>query len=44
MARLAREIADATEAVDDIVTLDLATERAAFHEKEAWMLRSTLET
>lgn len=29
------------EAAGDPVTADLATERAAFHEKAAWMLRAT---
>lgn len=36
-----RALVETAEAAKDPVTADLATERAAFHEKAAWMLRAT---
>lgn len=36
-----RELVKRAEDAGDPVTADLATERAAFHEKAAWMLRAT---
>ncbi|WP_348646749.1 DNA starvation/stationary phase protection protein [Aliiroseovarius sp. F47248L] len=36
----ARALVEIAEAENDPATADLATERAAFHEKTAWMLRS----
>lgn len=36
-----RALVVTAEAADDPATADLATERAAFHEKAAWMLRAT---
>ncbi|WP_291731450.1 DNA starvation/stationary phase protection protein [Leisingera sp. F5] len=36
-----RALVETAKAAKDPVTADLATERAAFHEKAAWMLRST---
>lgn len=41
LARKMRALVDTAEAAEDPVTADLATERAAFHEKTAWMLRAT---
>ncbi len=38
----AREGVEAAEAVGDVATADLLTERLAAHEKFTWMLRSTL--
>lgn len=40
IARRLRRLVEISEAGGDIVTEDLATERAAFHEKAAWMLKS----
>lgn len=39
-SREAREVLEAAEEVKDYVTVDLMTERMAWHEKAAWMLRS----
>jgi starvation-inducible DNA-binding protein len=36
-----RALVETAEAAEDPATADLATERAAFHEKAAWMLRAT---
>lgn len=41
LAKRMRGLVLAAEAAGDPVTADLATERAAFHEKAAWMLRAT---
>ncbi len=41
LARRMRTLVETAEAADDPATADLATERAAFHEKAAWMLRAT---
>lgn len=41
LARRMRALVETAEAADDPVTADLATERTAFHEKAAWMLRAT---
>lgn len=41
LAQRMRTLVLAAEASGDPVTADLATERAAFHEKAAWMLRAT---
>ncbi len=43
VARTAREVFRAAEAVSDQVTCDLLTQRMQVHEKTAWMLRSLLE-
>ncbi|MEM1046710.1 MAG: DNA starvation/stationary phase protection protein [Pseudomonadota bacterium] len=37
-----RECVERAEAVKDVVTADMLTERIAFHEKAVWMLRATL--
>lgn len=37
-AASAKTVIETAEAVDDAVSADLATERAAFHDKAAWML------
>lgn len=41
LAQRVRALVLTAEAAGDPVTADLATERAAFHEKAAWMLRAT---
>ncbi len=41
LAQKMRALVLSAEAAGDPVTADLATERAAFHEKAAWMLRAT---
>jgi len=41
LAQRMRALVETAEAAGDPVTADLATERAAFHEKAAWMLRAT---
>ena len=41
LARRMRALVETAEASEDPATADLATERAAFHEKTAWMLRAT---
>lgn len=41
LAQNMRALVETAEAAKDPVTADLATERAAFHEKAAWMLRAT---
>jgi len=43
-ARTAREIFPLVEEVHDAPTADLLTQRMQVHEKNAWMLRSLLET
>ena len=42
VSRRFRENAERAEAVKDIVTADMLTERIAFHEKAVWMLRAML--
>lgn len=42
-ARTFREATRLADEVDDVVTADLLTDRMAFHEKSAWMLRSILQ-
>ena len=44
VVRTAREIFPTVEAVNDEPTADLLTQRMQVHEKNAWMLRSMLET
>lgn len=41
LAERMRALVESAEAAGDPVTADLATERAGFHEKAAWMLRAT---
>ena len=41
VAETARTVVAAAEAVGDVATADLATQRIDVHEKTAWMLRST---
>lgn len=41
LAQRMRALVEIAESERDPVTADLATERAAFHEKAAWMLRAT---
>ena len=43
VARTARGLFPVAERCDDLVTLDLLTQRMQVHEKAAWMLRSLLE-
>ena len=43
VARTARGLFPVAERCDDLVTLDLLTQRMQMHEKAAWMLRSLLE-
>jgi starvation-inducible DNA-binding protein len=43
VARTARGLFTVAERCDDLVTLDLLTQRMQVHEKAAWMLRSLLE-
>ena len=43
VARTARGLLTVAERCDDLVTLDLLTQRMQVHEKAAWMLRSLLE-
>lgn len=38
---VARSLASAAEAADDLATVDLATERIEAHQKMAWMLRAS---
>ena len=40
---IAKDVVEASEAVSDQATADLATRRIDVHEKNAWMLRSHLE-
>ncbi len=40
LARLCHDIVQTAEGCHDPVTADLATTRAAAHEKSAWMLRA----
>ena len=42
VAKRLHALADLAESQKDIVTVDLATVRAGFHEKAAWMLRATI--
>ncbi|TNF19755.1 MAG: DNA starvation/stationary phase protection protein [Rhodobacteraceae bacterium] len=42
LAQRMRALVERAEAVSDPVTADIATTRAAFHEKAAWMLRATV--
>ncbi|MGE0213322.1 MAG: Dps family protein [Parvibaculaceae bacterium] len=42
VARDMREVAKHAEEADDLVTQDMLTERMAYHEKAAWMLRSII--
>ena len=44
VVRTAREIFPAVDAVNDEPTADLLTQRMQIHEKNAWMLRSMLES
>jgi starvation-inducible DNA-binding protein len=44
VARTARKVFAAAEAANDQPTSDLLTQRMQIHEKNAWMLRSLLET
>ena len=44
VARTARSIAPITNAANDEPSADLLTQRMQIHEKNAWMLRSLLET
>lgn len=44
VARTAREAFPAADAANDQPTADLLTQRMQIHEKNAWMLRSMLET
>lgn len=41
LAQRFRALVEIAETAGDPVTADMATERAAFHEKTAWMLRAT---
>lgn len=41
LAQRMRTLVETAEAAGDPATADLATERAAFHDKAAWMLRAT---
>lgn len=41
VARRMRALIEIAETAGDMVTADLATERAAFHDKAAWMFRAT---
>jgi len=41
VAQRLRDLVDVAEERKDAVTADLATERCAFHEQAAWMLRAT---
>ena len=43
VARTARGLFPVAERCDDLVTLDLLTQRMQVHEKNAWMLRSLLK-
>jgi starvation-inducible DNA-binding protein len=43
VVRLMRDVVALAEKVDDVVTADLLTGLMARHEKDAWMLRSTLQ-
>lgn len=43
-SREARSVLEAAEEAEDYVTADLMTERMAWHEKAAWMLRSILQS
>lgn len=42
LVRAARPLVAKAEAVGDVATADLVTQRISVHEKAAWMLRSTL--
>jgi len=42
ISRTFREAVQVADDDDDIVTADMLTDRIKFHEKAAWMLRSTL--
>ncbi|WP_126975229.1 Dps family protein [Frigidibacter oleivorans] len=42
VAKRLHDVAEVAEDAKDIVTADLVTARAAFHEKAAWMLRATV--
>lgn len=42
LSRIAAEVVDAAEEVEDVVTADMATSRKLFHDKAAWMLRAYL--
>lgn len=42
VVRTATKVVEAGEAVDDIATVDLATQRVQVHEKTLWMLRAIL--
>ena len=42
VVRTASSVVTAAEAVDDIATADLATQRVQVHEKTLWMLRATV--
>lgn len=44
IAKRLHDVIDAAEEARDPVTADLATARAAFHEKAAWMLRALAKT
>lgn len=44
VAAAARRVIDAAEAANDQASVDLATRRLEVHEKNAWMLRSLLES
>lgn len=44
VVRTAREAVKTADAADDEPTLDLLTQRMQIHEKNAWMLRSMLES
>lgn len=44
IAKRLHDVIKAAEEADDPVTADLATARAAFHEKAAWMLRALAKT
>jgi starvation-inducible DNA-binding protein len=44
VAKRLHDVVDKAEKADDPVTADLATQRAAFHEKAAWMLRALSQT
>lgn len=44
MSRLARELLPEIEDTEDQVTVDLLSDRMKVHEKNAWMLRSFLES
>lgn len=41
LSRRMHEVVKTAEDAGDVVTADLATQRAAFHEKAAWMLRAS---